>query len=108
MAVTDLKINPHNIRGTLDAHPETVGPYRYRASSMSSPWVLRVEVRGTFTGTIQLQLCSPESTTGYVIDTYTGEESVVVEPGGDCDLIFKTTAWTSGTALVAIYAGPRD
>lgn len=103
-------LNPHKIEGTIDAISETVGPYRYRTGT-HGPVTLRAELLATgWTGTITLNTCAPDAaaSTGYVSDTYTAAESVVIEPGADADLYFVCTAYTAGSMVCRLYKGPSN
>ncbi len=106
MAVLDNVSNPDKIQGNITGTGVKLGPYRWRAGN-DTPSTLRVEVTGTFTGTVQLQLCTPGAVSGYVVDSYTAPETVVLEPGGHTDIYMVGSGWSSGTAVCGIFSGKR-
>jgi hypothetical protein len=105
MATTQTtRANAQNAKAAFTANADAL-VYEYRATASASE-TLRVSVSGSFTGTVSLRICEPGAgTTGYEIDSFTAPESVVVTPGGDCDVVLLVTAYTSGTINAAVYKG---
>lgn len=94
------------VRGPMTAANAVVGPYRYRRASTPHSTV-RVMLYGTFVGTFKLQTSDPDQ--GVWVDeptgSYTAATAQVFEPGGDCDIRWVCSAYTSGTAIGAVING---
>lgn len=105
---TSNRINVHRVDGTLDEAGDAL-LYRYRAGQLSQDKAtLRISIKGTFVGTIQVRAVDPGEASGnetnkyYVVASYTAPVSVVFEPGGSIDLYLYCSAYTSGSALCSI------
>lgn len=83
----------------------TVGPYRFRRASTSYGTV-RVSVYtptgGAWVGTITLQSSDPDQNVWVDEDMWTADGAQTFTPGGDCDIRWKFTTYTSGTAIGSI------
>lgn len=102
--------NAQKIEGTLDALSEWIR-YKFR-SGVNAPTNLRAEiVFVSGAGTVSLIIApvgSTDGTDGYVQDTATANKSVVVTPGGDCDIFLKVTTHTNEVVTARLIAGPRS
>jgi hypothetical protein len=101
--------NASAVAGTLDADAEWI---RYKCrSGASMPVTIRAEVIFVSgTGTVSLIIApvgSAAGADGFVQDTFTATESVVVTPGGDCDVFLKVTAHTNEVVTARLIAGAR-
>lgn len=96
-------VNNTTCRGPMAAADAVVGPYRYRRAG--TPFsTIRVMVYGTWVGTIKLQTSDPDQNVWVDEPTgsYTASIAQVFEPGGDCDIRWVFSSYTSGTAIGAI------
>jgi len=102
-------INPEMIRGSLTSQDEVVGPYRYRGHSKDLRQdTQRISVTGTFTATVELIVVDPgadvsDTSKQCIVASFSAPTSQVFMAGGDCDIYFLCSAYTSGTADCAIY-----
>lgn len=98
------------VRGALGSSGATVGPYRFRRSATTYDTVrvmLYTPAGGAWSGTITLQTSDPDQNAwvNEVDGDFTADTAYVFEPGGDCDIRWKFTTYTSGTAIGAIVGG---
>jgi len=97
--------NNQTVRGALASLNSTVGPYRFRRAS-TSYGTLRVSVYtptgGAWAGTITLQSSDPDQNVWVSEEAWTADGVKTYTPGGDCDIRWKFTAYTSGTAIASI------
>ena len=94
--------NNQTVRGALTAADSTVGPYRFRRAS-TAYGTIRVSVYpptgGAWAGVITLQSSDPDQNVWVDEDEWIASGAKTFTPGGDCDLRWKFTTYTSGTAI---------
>ena len=97
--------NNQTVRGAMASANATVGPFRFRRASTAYGTV-RVSVYtpmgGAWVGTITLQSSDPDQNVWVTEDQWTADGAKTFTPGGDCDLRWKFTTYTSGTAIGSI------
>jgi len=94
--------NNQTVRGALTAADSTVGPYRFRRASTSYGTIrisLYTPTGGAWAGTITLQSSDPDQNVWVNEDEWIADGAKTYTPGGDCDLRWKFTTYTSGTAI---------
>ncbi len=104
-------INPAVVSGTLSAASTSaataIGPFQYRSSQSRTLDSLRISIRGTFVGTVDLRVTDPGldpsvAANAAVIKQYTTVSSDVFVPGGTCDIWLYCSSYTSGTIIGSI------
>lgn len=102
-------ITPSLQGGVLSAQGQYVGPYQFRGHTLDLRQnTQRLSIRGVFSGTIQVLVVDPGidqtvSTNQFVAATYTTPTSQVFEAGGNCDIYFYSSVWSSGSATCTVW-----